>query len=257
VKARLTVFGQTVTGSFWFLPALITLGAAALAVGAVNLDERVNIGALRGLGWVYTGSADGARSMLAAIAAAALGVAGTVFSITIAVLVLASGQMGPRLLERFMRDRGNQVTLGVFLATFAYALLPRSPLPPLPADPQRLTRTATVNPRSCPSQLLPGPARLASAMTGPLKDTSPLGKSVEEIEREGGNTSHSSVPAEERRDEQDVGVVPLIPVATTAGVGGTGGAAVGAALITEDDLDDDREREVGVYPEDTSRSDQS
>lgn len=97
-------------------------------------------------------------------------------------------------------------------------------------------------------------------MTDPLKDTSPLGKSVEEIEREGGNTSRSSVPAEdeERRDEQDVGVVPLIPVAATAGVGGTGGAAVGAALITDEGLNNDRDDgDVGVYPQDTSRSDQS
>lgn len=123
MKARLTVLWLSLTESFWFLPALITLGAVGLAVGAVNLDERFDVAALRGLGWVYTGSADGARSMLAAIAGAALGVAGTVFSITIAALVLASGQMGPRLLDRFTRDRGNQGALGVFLATFAYALL--------------------------------------------------------------------------------------------------------------------------------------
>ena len=53
----------------------------------------------------------------------AIGVAGTVFSITIAALSLAAGQMGPRLLRNFTRDRGNQMTLGVFLGTFAYALM--------------------------------------------------------------------------------------------------------------------------------------
>ena len=31
--------------------------------------------------------------------------------------------MGPRLLRNFTRDRGNQVTLGIFLGTFAYALM--------------------------------------------------------------------------------------------------------------------------------------
>ena len=61
--------------------------------------------------------------MLGAVAASTIGVAGTVFSITIASLSLATGQMGPRLLHNFTRDRANQVTLGIFLGTFSYALM--------------------------------------------------------------------------------------------------------------------------------------
>lgn len=57
------------------------------------------------------------------MAASTIGVAGTVFSITIAALSLAAGQMGPRLLRNFTRDRGNQITLGAFLGTFSYALM--------------------------------------------------------------------------------------------------------------------------------------
>ncbi|MFD1733636.1 DUF2254 domain-containing protein [Deinococcus malanensis] len=57
-----------------------------------------------------------------AVAGSAIGVAGTVFSITIAALSFAAGTMGPRLLDNFTRDRGNQVTLGVFIATFAFSL---------------------------------------------------------------------------------------------------------------------------------------
>ena len=40
-----------------------------------------------------------------------------------AALSLASGQMGPRLLRNFTRDPGNQFALGIFLGTFAYALV--------------------------------------------------------------------------------------------------------------------------------------
>ena len=61
--------------------------------------------------------------MPGAVAASAIGVAGTVFSITIAALSLAAGQMGPRLLRNFTHDRGNQVALGAFLGTFSYALM--------------------------------------------------------------------------------------------------------------------------------------
>ena len=57
------------------------------------------------------------------MAASTIGVAGTVFSITIAALSLAAGQMGPPLLRNFTRDRGNQITLGAFLGTFSYALM--------------------------------------------------------------------------------------------------------------------------------------
>src|SRR5207248_10951197 len=36
---------------------------------------------------------------------------------------LASSQFGPRLLRNFTRDKGNQVVLGTFVATFLYCLL--------------------------------------------------------------------------------------------------------------------------------------
>lgn len=73
--------------------------------------------------WLYNGGGTGARTLLGSIAASSISVAGTVFSITIAALSLAAGQMGPRLLRNFTHDRGNQVTLGAFLATFSYALM--------------------------------------------------------------------------------------------------------------------------------------
>ena len=60
---------------------------------------------------------------MGAVASSTIGVAGTTFSITVAALSLASGQMGPRLLRNFVRDSGNQYALGVFLGTFAYALV--------------------------------------------------------------------------------------------------------------------------------------
>ena len=48
---------------------------------------------------------------------------GLVFSILIVALTLASTQFGPRMLRNFIRDRGVQVTLGTFVATFFYAVL--------------------------------------------------------------------------------------------------------------------------------------
>ena len=61
--------------------------------------------------------------MLIAIAAAVITVIGVVFSITILALTLASQQFGPRMMRNFIRDIGNQLTLGVFVGTFVYSVL--------------------------------------------------------------------------------------------------------------------------------------
>ncbi len=46
-----------------------------------------------------------------------------VFSITVVILQLSSSQYSPRVLRRFLRDRLIQSSLGVFVATFAYAMV--------------------------------------------------------------------------------------------------------------------------------------
>jgi uncharacterized membrane protein len=97
--------------------------SVALALFSIRLDETYRDEALREQGWIYSGGAEGARAVLSAIAGSIITVAGTTFSITIAVLSLASAQFGPRLLRNFMRDTGNQVVLGTFTSTFLYCLL--------------------------------------------------------------------------------------------------------------------------------------
>lgn len=116
---------QRLRERFWFIPAVLCLAAFALAEGLVALDER--LGGLDVPGWagtlLYRVGASGSRDVLGAIASSSLAVAGTTFSITIAVLALTSSTYGPRLVRNFMADRGNQAVLGVFVATFLYSLL--------------------------------------------------------------------------------------------------------------------------------------
>ncbi len=110
--------------AFWLLPMAMTIAGIAGAVLMVGVDRGGWVPPwLLESAWVYNGSGTGARTLLGAVAASTIGVAGTVFSITIAALSLAAGQMGPRLLRNFTRDRGVQVTLGAFLGTFSYALM--------------------------------------------------------------------------------------------------------------------------------------
>ena len=87
------------------------------------VDEHATNEWLVGLGWSYGGGAEGASLLLSTVAGSMIAIAGTVFSMTLVVLSLASSQLGPRLLRNFMRDTINQVVLGTFVATFVYCLL--------------------------------------------------------------------------------------------------------------------------------------
>lgn len=109
--------------SYWFVPSLLALSAVVLALVLVQVDRQIQIEQVQQLSWMYTGDADGARSLLSMVAGSTISVAGTVFSITMVALSLASSQLGPRLLRNFMQDTGNQVVLGTFTATFIYCLL--------------------------------------------------------------------------------------------------------------------------------------
>ena len=109
--------------TLWLVPTLQIAGAVALFLVTYALDRRAYDGDLTLPSWVNNGGADAAREILVGIAAAVITVIGLVFSITIVALTLASTQFGPRMLRKFVRDRGTQVTLGTFVATSVYALL--------------------------------------------------------------------------------------------------------------------------------------
>ena len=87
------------------------------------IDAKVGSKAFAGHLWAYTSQPDGARAVLSTVAGSMITVAGVTFSMTIASVSYAAGQLGPRLMTNFMRDRGNQYTLGTFIATFLYSLM--------------------------------------------------------------------------------------------------------------------------------------
>jgi uncharacterized membrane protein len=122
--ARIRKLLNDLSEAFWLVPGLMVLAGVLGAIGLVSLDRSGIVPqSLIDSPWLYNGGSTGARTLLGAVAESTIGVAGTVFSITIAALSLAAGQMGPRLLRNFTRDRGNQITLGAFLGTFSYALM--------------------------------------------------------------------------------------------------------------------------------------
>ena len=123
MRARLLRLSNDLRESYWFVPTVMAIGALLLALAMVYIDSHAGSAWMDDLAWLYAARPDGARSLLSSIGGSMIGVAGTTFSVTIAAVVYASGQYGPRLLSNFMSDRGNQVTLGTFIATFVYSLV--------------------------------------------------------------------------------------------------------------------------------------
>jgi uncharacterized membrane protein len=122
LTARLVDYWIRVQSSYWFIPSVMTAGAVALSLSTVAVDRAAPewVGQLS---WIAANQPEGARALLAAVAGSMITVAGVTFSMTLLMVSFASTQLGPRLVPRFLRDRGNQVVLGTFIATFIYCLL--------------------------------------------------------------------------------------------------------------------------------------
>ncbi|MBD8490992.1 DUF2254 domain-containing protein [Echinicola sp. CAU 1574] len=123
MKTKLVYFWSILQSSFWFVPLQLILVSIIAATGFIYLDTVWEFEPSGVFKYYMFGEEEAARSILSTIAGAMIGVAGTVFSITLVALTLASSQFGPRLLQNFMHDRINQVVLGSYIATFNYCLL--------------------------------------------------------------------------------------------------------------------------------------
>lgn len=123
MRLRLAKMRDALADSFWFLPAVMAVVAGVAALGSVALDHRLGDSWVRDIGWVWSGGADGARSVLSTVAGSVMTIVSIVFSLTLSTLAQTSSHYGPRVLRNFTSDRGNQFVLGTFIATFVYCLL--------------------------------------------------------------------------------------------------------------------------------------
>lgn len=117
---RLKKLQGSLKAQLWFIPGVASVIAFAATKGFVAVDHI--IGQERRAWYLFTGEAESARELLSTIASAMMAITGVVFSITILVLQLASGQFSPRVLRTFLEDRNTQTAMASFVATFVFAL---------------------------------------------------------------------------------------------------------------------------------------
>jgi uncharacterized membrane protein len=123
MEAYLRKLWDSLRSSYWFVPALMTIGAVMLWVGTSLLDRTLYAAGTLPSAWLYADDVDSVRTLLLAVAGAIIGLVGVVFTITMVPLTIAASQFGPRLLRTFLRDTGTQITLGTFVATFIFCML--------------------------------------------------------------------------------------------------------------------------------------
>lgn len=98
---------------------MIPAGSVVVALLLGVLLSQVNVGPQSPL--AFQGTADDARSVLSGITGTMVTVIAVVLGLAVVALQLSSTQYSPRLLRYYLRDRPNQLVLGVLVGTFSYS----------------------------------------------------------------------------------------------------------------------------------------
>jgi uncharacterized membrane protein len=117
----LTALYDRIKDNSFLIPAGIIVLLGVLSRIAIDLDGLATEGGVA-FPWLVPTTVDSARSILSTVATATVTVAAIVFSMTAVVVQLATSQFSPRVTQGFLRDRYQQVTIGLTIGTFVYAL---------------------------------------------------------------------------------------------------------------------------------------
>jgi uncharacterized membrane protein len=109
-----------VRGSLWFVPVLCVGAGVALSFLTLWVDGQFDYTLVP---QSLTGGPDAALSILAAVATSMVSLAALVLTITMVVVQLAMGQFSPRIVQPILKDRPSQFAIGIFVGTFAFAML--------------------------------------------------------------------------------------------------------------------------------------
>jgi uncharacterized membrane protein len=124
MQAKLRNTWENLKATLWFEPSLLVLAAIMLSIITLALDARIATRQSTLSTWLFGGTPDAAQALLAIIAGTLVTSVSIAFSITIVAIQLASTQFSPRVLRTTLTDdRGNHIVLGMYIATFVYALL--------------------------------------------------------------------------------------------------------------------------------------
>src|ERR687898_2319078 len=112
-------FSHLSTG-IWFVPLMCVLAGVGLSFGTIAIDRAYDYELIP---QSISGGPDAALEILGTVAASMVSLAALVLTITMVVVQLAMGQFSPRIVQRILQDKPSQFAIGIFVGTFAHAML--------------------------------------------------------------------------------------------------------------------------------------
>jgi uncharacterized membrane protein len=111
---------QYLDANLWAVPLLCVLGGIVLALVTTAIDRSFDHGLIP---QSITGNPNAAQTILNMIATSMVTLTSVVLTLTLVLIQLAMGQFSPRIVRALLNDRRTQLAIGLFGATFAYAML--------------------------------------------------------------------------------------------------------------------------------------
>jgi uncharacterized membrane protein len=108
------------SGGLWFVPLACVLVGVGLSIGTIAIDNAFDY---KLIPRSISGGPDAAMEILGTVAASMVSLAALVLTITMVVVQLAMGQFSPRIVQRILEDKPSQLAIGIFVGTFAHAML--------------------------------------------------------------------------------------------------------------------------------------
>jgi uncharacterized membrane protein len=96
------------------------LAGVALSFGTIAIDKAYQYELVARS---ISGGPDAAVEILGTVAASMVSLTALVLTITMVVVQLAMGQFSPRIVQRILQDKPSQFAIGIFVGTFAHAML--------------------------------------------------------------------------------------------------------------------------------------
>src|SRR3954447_14282892 len=103
----------------WIIPSLGVVAGVALSLVTVAIDRRNENGLLP---QSIVGNGADAQSILTTIATSVVTLTSMVLTVTLVAVQLAMGQFSPRIVRALLDDRGDQIAIAIFGATFTFAI---------------------------------------------------------------------------------------------------------------------------------------
>lgn len=110
-------------GRDWNLTAAVALVCFILSLLLVRVDQHLDLSISTRRLWLYAGDPGSANTLLSAIAASTITVAGVIFSANLVAMQLASSSYTPRIIHTLIRKKRLQFALGIFIGTFIYCVM--------------------------------------------------------------------------------------------------------------------------------------